>query len=102
MAVGQHYVWLVTLSTFVRLVTYALCIASLPVIERTIPAQPGQFSLPGGLAIPAAGFLLTIWLMSHSTAENLLIAGLIVAVGTMIFWLSTRRKVSEAEAGAQR
>ena len=90
MAVGQHYVWLVTLSTFVRLVTYALCIASLPIIERTIPAQDGQFRLPGGPAIPLIGFVLTIWLMSHSTLENVLIAGVIVAVGTVIFWLCTR------------
>ena len=100
MAVGQHYVWLVTLSTFVRLVTYALCIASLPIIERTIPSQPGQFSLPGGLAIPAVGFLLTIWLMSHSTVDNLMVAGLIVAVGTVIFWSCTRRNAREAEGGA--
>ena len=100
MAVGQHYVWLVTLSTFVRLVTYALCIASLPVIERRIPEQPGQFRLPGGLAIPAIGFLLTIWLMSHSTADNLMIAGLIAAVGTVIYWLTTRRNAREAEGGA--
>ena len=100
MAVGQHYVWLVTLSTFVRLVTYALCIASLPVIERTIPAEEGQFKLPGGLTIPALGFLLTIWLMSHSTLDNVLIAGVIVAVGTVIFWLCTRRNAREAQASA--
>ncbi|MDP9422728.1 MAG: APC family permease [Pseudomonadota bacterium] len=100
MAIGQHYVWLVTLSTFVRLVTYALCIASLPVIERTITSQPGQFSLPGGLAIPAIGFLLTIWLMSHSTVDNLVVAGVIVAVGTAIFWLSRRGKTRAAEGGA--
>lgn len=101
MAVGQHYVWLVTLSTFVRLMTYALCIASLPIIERTIPAQEGQFRLPGGPAIPLLGFLLTIWLMSHSTAEHFTIAGIIVAVGAVIFWLYTRRSATEAEAGAQ-
>ena len=100
MAVGQHYVWLVTLSTFVRLVTYALCIASLPIIERTIPAEEGQFGLPGGLTIPAVGFLLTIWLMTHSTVDNFLIAGAIVAVGTLIFWLCTRKDVRDAEAGA--
>ena len=93
-AIGQHYVWLVTLSTFVRLVTYALCIASLPVIERTIPAQDGQFKLPGGPTIPAIGFLLTMWLMSHSTVDNLLVAGMIVAIGTVVFWLCTRRNVS--------
>lgn len=100
LAVGQHYVWLVTLSTFVRLVTYALCIASLPVIERTMPAEEGQFRLPGGLTIPAVGFLLTIWLMSHSTLDNVLIAGAVVAVGTVIFWLCTRRTMRDAEVSA--
>ena len=94
MAVGQHFVWLATLSTFVRLLTYALCIASLPVIERKIPAEANQFRLPGGLAIPAIGFLLTIWLTAHSTVDNFLIAGTIVAVGTAIFWICTRRSAS--------
>lgn len=96
MAVSQGFVWLVTLSTFARLLTYALCIASLPKIERTIPAEEGQFSLPGGLAIPAIGFLLTIWLISHSTAENVLIAGLIVAVGSLVFWSCTRTEANRA------
>jgi amino acid transporter len=91
LAVGQGFVWLVTLSTFIRLLVYALCIASLPRIERTIPAQSGQFALPGGLAIPALGFLLTLWLISHSTAQNFAIAAVVVALGTAVFWLSTRR-----------
>ena len=100
MAVGQHYVWLVTLSTFVRLVTYALCIAALPVIERTIASEPGQFALPGGLTIPALGFLLTLWLMSHSAADNLIVAAVIVAVGTIIFLLMSRRG-ARAQASAR-
>lgn len=90
LAVTNGFVWLVTLSTFARLISYALCIASLPNIERTIPAAEGQFRLPGGLAIPAIGFLLTIWLISYSTAENFMIAGLIIAVGSAVFWMSTR------------
>ncbi|MEO7706454.1 MAG: APC family permease [Thermoflexales bacterium] len=94
MAVSQGFVWLITLSTFVRLLSYALCIASLPKIEKTIPVQEGQFRLPGGLTIPAIGFLLTIWLISHSTAENYMIAAMIVAVGSVIFWICTRRKLN--------
>ncbi|WP_066271226.1 MULTISPECIES: APC family permease [Sphingomonadales] len=92
LAVGQGFVWLVTLSTFVRLLVYVLCIASLRRIERTIPAQPDQFQLSGGLAIPAVGLALTLWLISHSTLENFSIAGLVVGVGTVIFWLSTWRR----------
>lgn len=96
MGVSQGFVWLVTLSTFARLLSYALCIAALPKIEKTIPAEEGQFRLPGGLTIPLIGFLLTIWLISHSTADNYIIAGLIIAVGTVVFWICTRRKVSAA------
>jgi amino acid transporter len=96
MGVSQGFVWLVTLSTFARLLSYALCIAALPKIEKTIPAEEGQFRLPGGLTIPAIGFLLTIWLISHSTADNYVIAGLIIAVGTVLFWICTRREVSAA------
>lgn len=95
-ALGQHFVWLATLSTFVRLLTYALCIASLPIIERTIPAEKKQFRLPGGLAIPSVGLLLTIWLISHSTVENFLIAGAIIAVGALVFWLSKRTRLNSA------
>jgi APA family basic amino acid/polyamine antiporter len=100
MAVGQHYIWLTTLSTFIRMLTYALCIASLPVIERTIPAEPGQFRLPGGPAIPIVAFLLSIWLMSHSTLDNFLVTGAVIAVGTLVFWICTRRNARDAEAGA--
>jgi len=95
MAVSQGFVWLVTLSTFARLLSYALCIASLPNIERTIPVQEGQFRLPWGLTIPGIGFVLTIWLISHSTADKFLIAGLIIAFGSLVFWLCTRAEAKE-------
>jgi APA family basic amino acid/polyamine antiporter len=89
LAVSEGFVWLVTLSTLVRLLSYALCIASLPNIEKTIPAEEGQFRLRGGLAIPGIGFLLTLWLISHSTIQHFLIAGLIVILGSIIFFASS-------------
>ena len=93
LALSQHYLWLVTMSTLVRMLTYALCIAAVPIIERTIPSQKHQFRLPGGLTIPIIGFALTIWLISHSTADIWMIAGILFAVGTLVFWLTTRNKV---------
>lgn len=91
LAVGQHFIWLATLSTFVRLLSYALCIASLPFIERRLPSFPDQFRLPGGLAVPAIALVLTLWLLSHSTLQNVAITGAVVAVGSMVFWLCTRQ-----------
>ena len=92
LALGQHFIWLATLSTFVRLLTYALCIASLPFIERSVPEQAGQFRLPGRLLIPIAAFVFTLWLLGQSTGQHLLIAALIVALGAIIFWFCTRSR----------
>lgn len=97
MALSQHFIWLATLSTFVRLLTYALCIASLPIIERTVPEQAEQFRLPGRLIIPAIAFLFTLWLLGQSDTENFLISGAIVAIGTAIFWFSTRAGYGAAQ-----
>lgn len=94
MAVGQTFVWLTVLSTFIRLLTYLLCIASLPFIERKMAAQKDQFRLRGGLAIPAIAFALTLWLMSKSTAENAMITALMIFAGALVFWLS-RRTIAE-------
>lgn len=98
LAVGQQFVWLTVFATFVRLVTYLLCIASLPLIERSVPAQPGQFRLPGGLAIPALALLLTLWLLSHSEAENALLAAGVAAASSLVFLVCTR--LSRPSAGA--
>ena len=91
MAVSQQFIWLATLSTIIRLLTYALCIAALPVIERKLPSQPDQFRIPGGLAIPAIALLLTIWLLAHSTLQIILITALVTVVGSVVFWLCHRR-----------
>lgn len=90
LAVAQGFVWLSTFSTFVRLLTYAVCIASLPVIEKTIAQKEAQFRLPGGLAIPFVGMALTIWLISGSTLQTLLITAVIICLGTIIYWICTR------------
>ena len=98
LAVGQQFLWLASFSTFVRLITYALCIASLPLIERKFSAAHGQFRLKGGWTIPAVGFALTLWLLSQSTIDNVIITIGLVAVGSLIFlvskWSATKSSAS--------
>ena len=85
LAVSQQFIWLATLSTIIRLLTYALCIAALPVIERKLPTEAGQFRIPGGLVIPGIALVLTVWLLTHSTLQSVLITGAVVAVGSIVF-----------------
>lgn len=90
LAVSQQFIWLATLSTIIRLITYGLCIAALPVIERKLPTQPGQFRIPGGLLIPGVAFVLTLWLLTHSTLQSVLITCGVVTAGSAVFWFATR------------
>ena len=90
LAIAEGFLWLSAFSTFVRLLTYAVCIASLPVIEKSVTSQKSQFRLPGGLVIPAVGMLLTLWLISGSTLQTYVITSIIIFVGTVVFLFCTR------------
>lgn len=92
LAVSQHFVWLLIFSTFVRLGTYALCILSLPAIERSIAVKQDQFRLAGGLTIPAIALLMTLWLLAQSTLDNVVITIALIAAGAVIFYSSPRQK----------
>ncbi len=98
LAVSQQFIWLATLSTIIRLLTYALCIAALPVIERKLPTEAGQFRIPGGLMIPGIALVLTVWLLTHSTLQSVLITGVVVAVGSIVFGFCTKWKLDTVGA----
>ena len=90
MAVSQQFVWLATLSTFIRLSTYVLCIVSLPIIERREAPRSDPFILPGRLLIPAIAALLCLWLIAQSTITNYVVTALIIIAGSVVFWICTR------------
>jgi amino acid transporter len=92
LAVSQQFIWLATLSTIIRLLAYALCIAALPVIERKLPTEAGQFRIPGGFVIPGIALVLTVWLLTHSTLQSVLITGAVVGVGSIVFGFCTKWK----------
>ena len=79
-----------TLSTIIRLVTYAATCISVPVLRRRKPGE-AAFVLPGGNIIPIVALVLIVWLVlgsSWSEARQVLIAG---AAGLLFYWAYTRR-----------
>lgn len=91
LALGGGFVWLAAMSTVVRLLVYVMCIATLPVLQRTIGEYEGQFRLPGGMLIPALAFLVSLWLMSHAPLKSWLVTAAFMAVGAVVYTF-TRRK----------
>ena len=91
MALSGSFIWLAVMSTLVRLLTYMICIAALPRLEKTTESYQGQFTLPGGHVIPAIAFGLCVWLITKADPVAwLYLLGFIVA-GSGLYWYSTRR-----------
>jgi amino acid transporter len=92
MAVSGSFIWLAAMSTVVRLLSYMVCIAALPILDRKIEAHADSFDIPGGLLIPALGFGLCIWLISKASPDAWLTLLAFFLVGTVLYALSTRGK----------
>jgi amino acid transporter len=95
LALSGSFVWLAVMSTLARLLTYILTIAALPRLEKTVAKEAGeapedQFSLPGGLLIPAIAMLLCLWLISYASAEAWLTTLLFIALGSVLYVFSRR------------
>ena len=90
LAISGTFVWLAAMSTMVRLIIYALSIASIPKLEKTITAEDGQFKLPGGLFIPAIALIICAWLSTHASISSWLTTLAFTAVGTVLYFYARR------------
>jgi APA family basic amino acid/polyamine antiporter len=55
-----------TLSTTIRLITYAVTCAALPILRRRRDVEKALFSLPAGDVVSAIAIVLVAWLLSSS------------------------------------
>ncbi len=69
------------ISTLIRLMTYALTCAALPVLRSKSGEGRAPFTLPAGAAISAAALVLVAWLFSSSTWNEVRVAGIAALVG---------------------
>jgi basic amino acid/polyamine antiporter, APA family len=90
-----------TLSAIVRLVTYGLTCAALPVLRRREAAAPG-FRLPAASVIVPAALLFCLWLLSTRTFAQAWILGGIMLAGGVLHWLGARRASPVLTGGDRR
>jgi len=92
MALSGSFIWLAIMSTLVRLLSYMVCIAALPILEKTTESYEGQFKIPGGFLLPAVAFGLCVWLLAQASLDAwLTLLGFIVA-GSVLYWYSKRQQ----------
>jgi amino acid transporter len=90
LALSGGFIWLAAMSTVVRLLVYAGCIATLPILQRKLSKQPGQFHLPGGMTIPLLALLPSLWLASHASLKSWLVTGGFMFIGALLYAITRR------------
>jgi APA family basic amino acid/polyamine antiporter len=86
LSISGTFVYLATISTVVRLVTYFATCGSLPILRRRAKESTGGFRLPGGNALAIAGMLVCVWLVSSCTLKEARDSALAAAIGLAIYW----------------
>lgn len=89
-ALSGSFIWLAVMSTLARLLSYIVCIAALPRLEKTIEPVDNQFRLPGGLLIPAIALILCLWLITYASTQAWLTCLAFMGLGTVLYALSRR------------
>ncbi len=83
------FITALTISTLIRLVTYAATCVALPVLRRKSNAPPAAFSVPGGnfggIAVSVAAVLLCAWLVTSSNQADARKLGIAVVTGLILY-----------------
>lgn len=80
-------------STLSRLVMYLLAALALPVLERRDDVRAPWWHLPVSMLAAAS----TLWVASHANAEAYRVFGLLLVIGTGLYFLSRRRPLETAQ-----
>jgi amino acid transporter len=76
---------LATLSTIIRLATYALTCAALPVLRRKAGAETALFAVRGGDIVSITALALIAWLLSNSTVTEVFRTALAAGIGLLLY-----------------
>lgn len=85
LTVQGTFISALTISTVIRLITYAVTCAALPVLRRRGGAQVGGFTAPGGVVAAVLAIALCGWLVSTSTWADLRTTALAAGVGVLLY-----------------
>jgi len=92
MALTGSFVELAVASSLSRMLSYIVCIASLPIIRnRASDATKARaYRIRGGYLVPLAGLVICVWLTAQATAENWRTVGLLLAIGVVLYAVERR------------
>jgi APA family basic amino acid/polyamine antiporter len=92
MALTGSFVELAVASSLSRMLSYILCIASLPIVrKRASEAMRARaYRIRGGYLVPLIGLVICLWLTAQATAENWRTVGFLLAIGFILYAVERR------------
>jgi APA family basic amino acid/polyamine antiporter len=92
MALTGSFVELAVASSLSRMLSYILCIASLPLIRNRASddMKARAYRIRGGYAIPLVGLAICLWLTAQANADNWRTVGILLAVGFVLYAVERR------------
>jgi len=93
-ALSGSFVWLATASSLTRLISYVLCIGSLPIIRKKASEQELReaYRLKGGYTIPIIALLVCLFIGAQSELQSWLVTGGLLAVGLVFYAMAAKRR----------
>lgn len=93
-ALSGSFVWLATASSLTRLISYVLCIGSLPIIRKKASEQERReaYNLKGGYTIPVIALLVCLFIGAQSDLRSWLVTGGLLLVGLAFYALAAQRR----------
>jgi amino acid transporter len=86
---------LAVLSNVAVLLMYLLCCASCWVlVQRDVRSDGEPFNFPGMKVVPALAILAIIWILTHATAHQFIVTGIVLAAASLLYLIRVelRRK----------
>jgi len=82
------FIYLLTISTISRLITYIVTCSALPVLRRRPNAPKASFRLPAGVAVSVVAVALALWLLSSVNLHEARDTAIATAAGLCIYGLT--------------
>ncbi len=92
LAVSSTFQYLAILSNIAALLLYLLCCsAAFELMRRDVRSDGTPFSFPGQKIIPILAVAVVLWILSHATLFEFRVAGIVLAVASVLYVLSRVR-----------
>jgi len=91
---------LAVMANVAALLLYILCSAAAwQLARRDVRTEGEPFRFPGAQILPFVAIALIIWMLTHATIKEVEVLGLVLAVGSTLYWIQALLRTRTATSG---